>query len=283
MKVWNRSAAGLGQGLFTLALVAGTTLVHVASATAQTVNRPDLVGMWIQTIWYSDGRPDSVHSIERILTLGGDSTWITGLRRDGGEDSKKDSWSPDDTLKTGHWYLVGDTLRFSDPAVPPIHAENKPFYQVARRGTQLILQPSWKPLGCTDTFALVDASKPLPPSPKPPARTLTSRSADLVGTWVASMSIARDKDEEIDTLTMRADSTWTEAHVTKDSLGTNRSYVSSSGKWTMYPGDILWLTFLDQKTRRYVTSNYFKITLQGQQLMRDRECGEAAWVYKRVP
>jgi hypothetical protein len=132
------------------------------------------------------------------------------------------------------WGLHGDTLAVSEVS-PGRWSSSR---RIARQGEQLLRYDQLCKNGdaVVDTLLRVDASKPLPP-PVMPTRALTINPADLVGTWLDA-SVNSLNFATTDTLTLRADSTWAYIRVF-DGKPVDRE--RKTGKWQLYPGDVLWL------------------------------------------
>ena len=249
------------------------------SASAQTVTRANLVGTWLRV--EEGGSGEKSIPVGRFLTLKADSTWKVQPKVDGMEDSVRWAWYPNGTNgMSGRWYLTADSLWFIDPDTLNRSLAAGTAYRVALRDQQLLLgrfgfDQGSQGVDCTTlAFQRIDPSKPLPVPTLPPPPSPTFKRVDLVGSWVHTRSWTDDKRQitQDDTLTLRADSTWVREY--------EQQRDAQAGKWYLLPGDELWLTdTLAVHNSTYVRQ---KITLQGQQFLLDRGCGEEAWVYKRV-
>ena len=288
-------------------LVVGCALAPPTPALAQAATQKDFVGTWLYTRTTPGADGESPLPVQIVLTLESDNSWKLEQKVNGVEHAW---WTPfpGAEQQQGRWLAAkgGLTLEVTRTTGSGQASREQNNFQTAFRDNKLLLTSvgSGRPLDSNEfecrawVFERVDPSKPLPsPLLLPPPRPITLKPADLVGTWVYQKA-ADPKDpgarDYVDTLTLRADSSWTQTVVflpravsqngKPDTTRTAERRVSKGPKWHLGAGDFLfWLVAGDDKP---VWRDGRKVALQnqGQELLdyyNAGECGKPT-TYERV-
>ncbi len=269
----------------------GGVLGSPDAAAAQTVAREQLVGTWSRVIVNNPDRrkPQEGPITEMIWTLNADGTWQRQIKINGVEQPKVQYKPGTPDWTAGSWTLTGDTLQFKGLT---------PKYKVVVGAQQFVMSDYRWVSKCKtgEVFHRIDPSKPRPAVPPvPPSAPATIKPAELLGSWVVTLPADANSDPgAVDTLTFKADSTWTGSGTEYQTVIQNgqsvvtprtRSWTDSTSvnRWYILPGDTLWLPRIGKDDK--IVGGYramAHLTMQGpQQFSLQPQCG-SPWVAKRI-